>query len=125
MRGQVTAQREAAVRGRVGLLGQKKKEVDAVVDTGFTDHLTMPATMVEDLELPFRLDAYAVLADGSSVRVSAYDAWVEWHGQERPILVFAVDGGPLLGMAMLYGSRLTLDVVDGGSVVIEALARRR
>ena len=33
----------------------------------------------------------------------------------------AGDGGPLIGIALLYGSRVTLDVVDGGGVTVEEL----
>jgi hypothetical protein len=37
------------------------------------------------------------------------------------VLVLAADGGPLVGLSLLYGHRVTLDVVDGGRVSIEAL----
>nr|MBC8228759.1 clan AA aspartic protease [bacterium] len=50
-----------------------------------------------------------------------YLAKVLWHNQEREVLVLQADGGPLVGMSLLYGSRVTLDVVDGGDVIIDIL----
>src|SRR5262249_60579706 len=34
-----------------------------------------------------------------------------WHGRERDVIVLEADGDPLIGMSLLYGSRVTLDVV--------------
>ena len=36
-------------------------------------------------------------------------------------MLLDADGGPLVGMSLLYGSRVTLDVVDGGPITIEPL----
>jgi hypothetical protein len=36
-------------------------------------------------------------------------------------MVLEADGGALIGMALLYRSRLTLEVLDGGPVTIELL----
>ena len=62
-----------------------------------------------------------MLADGSVVRLSYFRATVLWEGKPRKIMVLDADGGPLVGMSLLYGSRVTLDVVDGGPVTIEPL----
>ena len=60
------------------------------------------------------------LADGSTVFLGVYEATVEWDGHLRHIPVH-MEGGALLGMSLLYGSRLVIDVVDGGAVTIDAL----
>jgi clan AA aspartic protease len=96
-------------------------EIDAVVDTGFDDALTLPRQIITALGLPLAGPAQATLADGSVVRLNYYRATVLWEGIPRKILVLDADGGPLVGMSMLYGSRVTLDVVDGGPVTIETL----
>jgi hypothetical protein len=49
------------------------------------------------------------------------EAVVSWDGQDRNVMVLEANGGPLLGMSLLYGSRVTLDVVDGGPVTIQTL----
>ncbi len=36
-----------------------------------------------------------------------------------PVAVIAAEGQPLVGMALLRGSRLTVDAVPGGEVLIE------
>ena len=40
------------------------REVDAVVDTGFTGFLTLPPALVAELGLPFETTGHATLADG-------------------------------------------------------------
>jgi predicted aspartyl protease len=59
-----------------------------------------------------------VMADGSPIRVAVYEAIVVWNGKERSVPVHRTHGDALLGMSLLYGSRLLLDVIDGGQVAI-------
>ncbi len=95
--------------------------VEAVLDTGFTGHLTLPAETVGTLALPELGSEELVLADGSTEIASVHRATVEWHGRSRTVPALAVGGEPLLGMAMLAGSRLTMDATPGGDVLIEEL----
>ena len=46
---------------------------------------------------------------------------VQWEGQLREGTVLAADGTPLVGMDLLAGSRLCLDLIEGGPVTIERL----
>jgi predicted aspartyl protease len=62
-----------------------------------------------------------MLADGSIVRTRYYRATILWHGQPRPIMVLEANSDPLAGMSLLYGSRLVVDVVDGGTVTVQPL----
>ena len=57
-------------------------------------------------------------------RVSLNCYWVTllWEGQPRRMVAVAADDRPLVGMPLLSGSRVTLDVVDGGPVTIEPLS---
>jgi hypothetical protein len=50
-----------------------------------------------------------------------YTARVSWHGRLKSILV--ADGAftPVIGMGLMYGSRITIDAIDGGEVTIEEL----
>ncbi len=77
----------------------------------------MPPETVSALSLPFLSTTPASLADGSTVALAVHEAKVSWHGNERPVDVLASEGGSLI--SMLHGSRLTMDVVPGGAVVIE------
>lgn len=93
----------------------------AVLDTGFTGHLTLPVETVGSLALPELGSEVLVLADGSTEIASVHRATVEWHGRGRTVPALAVGGEPLLGMAMLAGSRLTMDATPGGDVLIAEL----
>ena len=46
---------------------------------------------------------------------------MSWHGSRRDALVLKSDSTQLLGMALIWGSRVTLDAMTGGNVTIEAL----
>jgi clan AA aspartic protease len=119
MTGKMTALREVIVRLTVTGPGQHWQAVDVVLDTGFNGFLTLPSHMVRALHLSFVGNRRATLADGSTVVLDLYLATVLWHGQEREVLVLQAEGGPLMGMALLYGSRVVLHVVDDGDVLIE------
>jgi clan AA aspartic protease len=122
MRGRVcSSAREAIVPLTLLGSGGARVEVEAVIDTGFTGHLTLPAEVVRSLALPGRGFVEVELADASITALSVYDARVLWGDWERPVPVYEADGGPLVGMALLRGSRLTVDVQPGGPVVIEDL----
>jgi len=97
--------------------------VEAVVDTGFTGHLTLPPAAVEALVMPIVGSAESVLADGSVVLEDVCAARVIWHGRERPVRVLVADATPLLGMALLGGSELRVECVGGGEVAVEELGR--
>jgi predicted aspartyl protease len=61
--GTVNVRREAIVRVRGP--GGAEQDVDAVVDSGFTASLTLPATVVATLGLPRQSGGGAVPDDGS------------------------------------------------------------
>jgi hypothetical protein len=46
---------------------------------------------------------------------------VDWHGQPWSAEVEAADAQPLLGMALLQGSELRIEVLPGGGVTIAQL----
>ena len=83
----------------------QSREVDAVIDTGFTGFLSLPS---------------AFLADGSLVRFSVHDATVLWAGRPRRVYAHLSDATPLIGMRMLDDHDLSIQVRDGGRVVIQA-----
>jgi clan AA aspartic protease len=121
MIGVVTSSREAVVRVLVRGAPAQEAQIEAVIDTGFTGFLTLPAQLIATLALSFAGTTRAALADGSEVPMDVFDAIVLWDNQERRVVVLAAKGAALVGMAMLSGHRVTLDVEDGGSVSIEAL----
>jgi predicted aspartyl protease len=61
------------------------------------------------------------LADGTRVLLNVHDATVGWDGVDWSIAIFAMDAAPLLGMSLLDGQDVRLQVTDGGLVTIETL----
>lgn len=116
--GSVNAHREAVIRLTVSG-SQAREEIEAVVDTGFTGFLTLPPPLIVTLGLPFRRHGRAVLADGSESFFDTHEATVTWDGRPRRIFVDAADTDPLVGMSLLHGHELTVQVVDGGGVFIK------
>ena len=119
--GGITPNREATVRLTIFSSGGQQQQIEAMVDTGFNLFLTLPSSLIAALGLPFAVPAKATLADGSIVDLDCYWVTLLWQGQPRRIVALAADSSPLIGMSLLYGSRVTLDVVDGGPVTIEPL----
>ena len=95
--------------------------IDFVVDTGFTDELSLPTDAILALGLPFRYEMDATLADGSSVQLLVYATTILWNGQERVVNVWATGSRPLLGTALLDGHELVVQFAEGGLVTVEVL----
>lgn len=59
---------------------QPDLQIEFVVDTGFEGALTLPATAVARLGLPYLTDLTANLADSSSIRRDVHLAAIIWNG---------------------------------------------
>ena len=110
-----------AVMSLVVKHNSKLKSINAVIDTGFTGFLSLPQSIIDELELPWSYSDFATLGDGSETLFDVHDASIIWDGQFREIEINSADTDPLLGMKMLRGFRLQVDTVQGGLVTIEAL----
>lgn len=118
--GLVNDRREAVLPLRVtGPAGSV--ETSAIVDTGFTGSLTLPMAVVSALELVCTSRGYAVLADGSEQEFDVYAAEVEWGESRRKVLVSIVGNEVLLGMSLLAGHELRIEVNPGGTVEVRPL----
>ena len=118
--GQINADREAVISLVLQNVSGEETTIEAVIDKGFSDYLTLPEALIATLQLPFREAVEFTLADGKSVAVETYALTVIWSGRERDILVLAAERGPHIGMSLLNAYRLVIVVVDGGAVTIEA-----
>ena len=97
------------------------QKIEAVIDTGFTEELMLPSDLIERLGLPQIGELRITLGDGNATDVGLYLAIVEWQDEKRIVQVLRTEGKPLIGMSLLYGNRLTLEVVPDGEVTIESL----
>ncbi len=117
MKGFVTATLEAILPLEVQDASGRKITVDAVIDTGFSGQLALPATVVDMLSFPLQGVRSALMGDGRSVMVEIYKAQVVWEGKLREVQLLAMQGS-LIGMSLLYGSDVHFRVVEGGPVAV-------
>jgi clan AA aspartic protease len=121
IKGVVNARREAVVqlrlRGPTGI----ETQVDALIDSGFTASLALPALVVSTMGLLRQSSGSAMLADGSIRPFDICAAEVQWDGAWKSVLVYEAGDEALLGMRLLADHRLIIDVVPGGAVQIAPL----
>ena len=113
--------REAIIGVVVGHSNLPKQMVEAVIDTGFTGFLSLPLSIINSLGLPWHFRDMGTLGDGSEVIFDMYKATVIWDGKTQIIDVAASDADPLVGMSLLYGFKVQMEVIERGVVIIEAL----
>lgn len=117
--GVVNDRLDAAVTVSVSATDGRASHVEAVVDTGFSMHLTLPRAVVNRLRLPYAGRMRARLADGSEAAFALFDATIYWDDEWRSVAVAAAETKPLVGMALLEGHNLSVDVHRGGRVLIQ------
>ena len=97
------------------------RSLEVVLDTGFTGYLTLPSESISQLGLPSVGQRTFELANGELFDFRVYLGSLSWHGRPSDVLVLQSDSVPLLGMALLWGSRITMDALNEGEVTIEEL----
>ena len=117
--GQVNSELEAVIP--LSVYGPKAEthEIEAVIDTGFSGHLTLPRTIADALQLDRIATGYLTLADDSEVLSDIYAATILWDGQLREVEADVLETETLVGMALLNGYDLSVRVAVGGTVVIK------
>lgn len=95
--------------------------IDAVIDTGFSEHLALGADLVASLELPFLCMQAMMHPDGTVRALSVHTGVVVWDGQPRIVEVIATEASAVVGMKMLAGNELCLRAVAGGLVWIDTV----
>jgi len=115
---------EGRIRLKVKGPRGREQEVEAVIDTGYTASLTLPPAVVAVLGLRWRSIDRFTLADGSECVFDVYMAKVVWDGKVREVLVAEADAEPLVGMRLLKGHELKMQVRYRGKVTIKRLRRK-
>lgn len=112
---------EPRIRLRLLGPGGRRQTVDAIVDTGYTDALTLPPAMIAELGLRFRSIDRCILADGSECLFDVYQGAVIWDRKMRRILIDEADTEPLVGIGLLKGFEFNMQVRPRGKVTIRRL----
>ncbi len=122
IQGVVNAAYEAVVSLTLQSAEGRTQEIEAVLDTGYTGFLTLPPTLVSELGLPFAYVGRAFLANDDQVEFNVHNVTLLWDGELRDIEADATGSTPLVGMLLLDGHSLNIEVESGGEVVIQAMA---
>ena len=117
--GEFTEDNQIIVKLTLFGLTERPAEIEAILDTGFSDYIIVPFAAVRQLGLVEVDTMQAVMADGRIVGFSVCEAVLEWDGDARTVPVFVGSGKALLGMALLRGSLGTFEFFPGGLTTIE------
>jgi clan AA aspartic protease len=115
---------EGRIRLKVKGLRGRQQEVEAIIDTGYTASVTLPPPLIRALGLRWRSVDRFQLADGTVVLLDVYEAKAVWDGKVRQILVDESGSDPLVGMRLLKGHELKMQVRYGGKVTIKRFPRK-
>jgi clan AA aspartic protease len=89
---------------------------DAIVDTGFNGWLSLPPSLIVQLNLRWKRRGRAILGDGSECIFNVYEAVIVWDGVLLTIPIDEADSEPLVGMSLMEGYQLTVQVFEDGLV---------
>ena len=106
----VTVDKEALLYLRFIGTNGIEADIACIIDTGFSEYLTLPQDWIDALEFVYEgLDAIW-LADGTQVQANLFKGKVVWDGQERAVVIHCLEGDALVGMSMMYDYLLHLPV---------------
>jgi clan AA aspartic protease len=89
---------------------------EAIVDTGFNGWLSLPPDLIAELNLKWKRRGRAILGDGTECVFDVYEAVLAWDGNMMTIPIDEADSEPLVGMSLMEGYQLTVQVFEGGHV---------
>lgn len=121
--GNVTNDREIVIPLELIASDRSPISARAVLDTGFDGHLTLPTEALNSLRVTSVGTRRAELGDGHVVEMDVFVVRVNWHDQEREVLALQAETAPLIGMSLLWGSRVVFDAQFGGTLRIDEIAR--
>lgn len=124
MTGVVTS-REALVWIKVCSRDGRKQDFEAVVDTGFSGFLTLPAAIIDYFGFLWKNQVRGELADGSEFSFEVFEGAVIWNRRLRHIPIEMSNSRPLIGMSLLKDCELNIRVRENGKVKIKPLPPTR
>ena len=121
IRGTVTGDREIVIHLEALAADHAPLSIEAVVDTGFNGFLTLPIDLLTALGASAAGTRRAELGDGNLVEMDVYFVKIKWHNEDREVLALQTEATPLIGMSLLWGSRVSFDAQDDGTAFIDKI----
>lgn len=118
--GKITDALDAVVPITILLGANSVIEIDAVLDTGFNGALAISRSLGEQMGLKSTDFTEAMLADGRIMSICCSEVSIEWGGARRDVVAWFLGGSCLIGMELLKGFRLLMDVEPGGDISVES-----
>jgi clan AA aspartic protease len=119
--GTVAPSLHPCVRFDVQAIDGSFRTVEAAVDTGFTDYVSLPEPTVALLGLRWLHQDQILIGNGIAFAFDVHAATIIWNGQPRVVRVMAGGPLPLVGTALLRGHDLRVRFEVGGPVEIEPI----
>ncbi|MEO8495431.1 MAG: clan AA aspartic protease [Planctomycetota bacterium] len=119
--GAVTGDREIVIQVEALAADRSFVSIKAVVDTGFNGFLTLPLDVLNALGATAVGTRRAELGDGHVVELDIYFLKINWRDEDREVLALHAEATPLVGMSLLWGSRVRFDAEEGGTVTIDVI----
>ena len=119
--GAVDLLRKPVVTLTVFDINGQERSVQANVDTGFSDSLTLPSSAIEQLGLKLLDRSNFRIGNGALATFNTYAATIRWHSGIRQITVLESEIFPVMGVGLLWENRLSVDFVLGGAVTVAEL----
>jgi clan AA aspartic protease len=95
--------------------------VEFIVDTGFDGDLSLPSSLVQQVDATFSTQRIVRLADGSKHYRPYYEIVLDWDEEERLTEITVLENSPLLGAVLLDGYLVEIEMTTGGRVQISRL----
>lgn len=93
--------------------------VEFIVDTGFEGDLSLPGSLLAQLDAGYATERSLQMVDGSIIKRRAYSIDLDRGDGVRLTEVTLLENAPLLGAVLMDESHLDADMRTGGEVVIE------
>lgn len=116
--GEINPNGEASVR--IQILDSDGIEIDisTVIDTEFDGMLTLPSSLADMLGAVSESQGAGLLANGMVCQYDLFEVTILWEGVRRKIIAPALGEVPLIGMPLLAGHELRMQVIPQGPVEI-------
>ena len=90
-----------------------------ILDTGFDGDIALPSATIVRLGLVPSGSRVTILGNDARVLMQTYVGTALWHGTQVTVTVLQTERESYIGMALLENSTLSVQVWDGGDVLIE------